>query len=319
MVKSPFIGIAATLLIITIFDSAEPAAVPPPPDAVAAGFTLNTFTAFTNASVDIDNTGRSGFSWYPWNFFGGRARPENIVLNPDSSVTLIGDVTGPNGQLATATAKKGAKFAGIAFGGGAYVEASIRFDPAVARNKGTRGFPSFWALPLEHAATGADQWNGKPQGFEHFIEVDFFEYDINEPNLGPNYYGANMHDWYGVYNKTCAPRGFCDVSRIYSDVKTAVRGDTDFTQFHLYGFLWVPATESTMGYAQFYFDRNPVGRRVTWTKFMEQSDAPDGQSWQFGALDNQHLVLILGTGVNKPMTVDSVNVWQSSNNQNMRN
>ena len=43
------------------------------------------------------------------------------------------------------------------------------------------------------------------------------------------------------------------------------------------------------------------------------------QPWQFGILDNQRLILILGTGVGMPMTVASVNVWQSSNSQNMRN
>ncbi len=145
-------------------------------------------------------------------------------------------------------------------------------------------------------ATSSALWAGKEPNYQHFIEVDFFEYDIAE---GGNYYGATMHDWYGVYNKTCPGRSFCSVGRAYSDVKTPVRGD--FTQYHTYGFLWVPATGSSTGYGQFYFDRTPVGKRVSWTKIAGQDGLPDQQPWQFGILDNHHLVLILGTGVGKPI------------------
>ena len=131
------------------------------------------------------------------------------------------------------------------------------------------------------------------------------------------YDGKPSYSVSGVYNKTCPGRSFCSVGRAYSDVKTPVRGD--FTQYHTYGFLWVPATGSSTGYGQFYFDRTPVGKRVSWTKIAGQDGLPDQQPWQFGILDNHHLVLILGTGVGKPITVASVNVWQSSDSQNLRN
>jgi hypothetical protein len=317
IVRSACVGIAVTSMMIGKLDCAEAAAASPPPDAVAAGYTQNTFSAFTPGSIDINDTGKSGFSWYPWHYFGRHAQPQNIVVNPDGSVTFNGDTTGPNGQLTTAApAKNAQKFVGVAFGGGAYIEASLKFDPVAAHDKSKKGWPSFWAMSLEHMATSSALWAGKEPNYEHFIEVDFFEYDIAE---GGNYYGATMHDWYGVYNKTCAGRAFCSVGRAYSDVKTAVRSGTDFTQYHTYGFLWVPATGSATGYGQFYFDRTPVGKRVSWTKIAGQDGLPDQQPWQFGILDNHHLVLILGTGVGKPMTVASVNVWQSSNSQNLRN
>jgi hypothetical protein len=292
---------------------------PAPPDAASAGYNRNTFSSFKPGDIDIDDTGKSGFAWYQYHFFGSHPH-RNITINADGSVTLNGDVTGPNGELSTAApAKNAAKFVGVAFGGGAYIEAAIKFDPIAARAKNLKGWPSFWALTLEHAATGSAQWSGKPQGYEHFVEVDFFEYDINEPNMGLNYYGANMHDWYGAYSKTCPGHGFCDAWRGYSDVKTAVHPSTDFTQYHTYGFLWVPASAASEGYAEFYFDRSPVGKKIVWAKFANQDGEPEGQPWKFGVLDNQHLALILGTGVGRPMTVASVNVWQASDGQNVRN
>ena len=317
LLRSACVGIAVTSMMIAKLDCAAAAAASPPPDAVAVGYTQNTFSSFAPGSIDINDTRKSGFSWYLWHYFGGNAQPQNIVVNPDGSVTLNGDTTGPNGQLTTAApAKNAQKFVGVAFGGGAYIEASLKFDPVAAHDKSKKGWPSFWSLSLEHAVTSSAQWAGKEPNYEHFIEVDFFEYDIVD---GGNYYGATMHDWYGLYNKTCAGRAFCSVGRAYSDVKTAVRGDTDFTRYHTYGFLWVPANGSSMGYGQFYFDRNPVGKRVSWTKIAGQDGLPDQQPWQFGILDNHHLTLILGTGVGKPMTVGSVNVWQSSDSQNLRN
>jgi len=37
----------------------------------------------------------------------------------------------------------------------------------------------------------------------------------------------------------------------------------------------------------------------------------------FDRLDQQHLVLILGTGPNEPMSIRSVNVWQASGADNL--
>jgi hypothetical protein len=291
----------------------------PPAVAAAAGYTLNTLSSFKPGEIDASDTGKSGFGWYPYHFFGSHPQSGSIRTNADGSVTLNGDVTGPNGEIATAApAKNAAKFVGMAFGGGAYIEAAIRFDP-VASRANPRGWPSFWALSLEHVLTGNDQWSGQPVGYKRFIEVDIFEYDINERNLGLNYYGANLHDWYGVYNETCPGHGFCDSWRGYSDVKTMVSPDVDFTQYHRYGFLWTPAVGSAPGGAVFFFDGNQVGKKVTWTSASDESGTPEGQPWKFGILDNQHLVLILGTGVGKPMTVGSVSIWQSSDRQNLRN
>jgi hypothetical protein len=60
-----------------------------------------------------------------------------------------------------------------------------------------------------------------------------------------------------------------------------------------------------------------MGADRRWTKFDNQPPPPTNQPWAFGRLDQEHLVLILGTGPNEPMTIRSVNVWQASDSNNL--
>jgi len=162
-----------------------------PPAAAAAGYMVNTFSANVSASsVDTGNTGNSGFQWYPFNFFGSHASPVGIVINNDGSLTLQGDTSSPNAQLASATpAKNAAGFVGTAFGGGAYIEATLKFNPDDVAAKRGNGWPAWWSMGVEHLIN-REQWAGMPKGYSHFIEVDFMEYDML--STGRNYYGICM-------------------------------------------------------------------------------------------------------------------------------
>jgi hypothetical protein len=289
-----------------------------PAYAAAVGYAVNTFsTTFTAVSVDLANSGKSGFSWYPWNLFGGHTNTAAVSLNADGSITLSGDATGPNGELVTATtADNAAGFVGTAFGGGAYIEAVLKFDPADVARANFAGWPSFWSLAMEGMLEGANQWPGQAPGYVHQIEADFFEYLIAPVNGQTNAYGAAMHDWYGIPGETCPP-GLCQEAMPFSLGEKLAPTGTDFTQYHRYGFLWVPATASTPGYARFYLDGESMGTDQRWTLLTDQPPTPTNQPWAFGIIDQQHLVLILGTGVGEPMTIQSVNVWQASAAQNL--
>jgi hypothetical protein len=292
-----------------------------PAGAASVGYTVNTFSSdFSPTTVDVANSGKPGFSWYPWNLYGRHTNLSAITVNSDNSVTLAGDKTGPNGELITATAAdNSAKFVGTAFGGGAYIEAELKFSPDDVARAGTKGWPSFWSLELENSvlSSGSDpQWPGQPQGYKHAVEVDFFEYLYLPYNVPRNIYGAGMHEWYGIQNVTCG-RGFCVQHLQKDEPKRQTPGGTDFTQYHRFGFLWVPATENKSGYARFYFDGKAVGPDRSWTKFTDQPPPPTNQTWAFGRLDQQHQVLILGTGIDEPMTVRTVNVWQASEQNNV--
>jgi hypothetical protein len=287
-----------------------------PPEAVAVHYTVHTFSStFSASEVDISNTSKSGFKWYPWKFFGSTANLSSIGINADGSVTLSGDATGPNGQLATAssTAMPGG-FVGAAFGGGGYFEATFRFDPQDVIWNVSKGWPSWWSMAIEHMV-GLDtrQWHGQQKNYEHFIEVDFFEYDlasyIRQGQL--NYFGGAIHDTFGLPGKGKT------ISTPYSIMVREVPRSTDFTQYHRYGFLWVPATATHSGYAEYYFDGKRVGQKVSWRQYTNQAPPPK-PPWIFSILDKNHLVLVLGTGIHRPMTVASVDVWQASDHDNMK-
>ena len=284
-----------------------------PPQAAAVHYIVHTFSStFSANQVDITNTSKSGFKWYPC----ASTKLSSIDLNTDESVTLLGDTTGPNAELATAswTGTPGG-FVGTAFGGGGYFEATFKFDPQDVLKNNFEGWPSWWSMAIEHMA-GMDtrQWPGQQNGYEHFIEADFFEYDLKDYVLSGkwNYFGGAIHDWFGLYNGS-----YDHVIPPHSVVVREVPINTDFTQYHRYGFLWVPATATRNGYAEYYFDNRKVGRTVGWRQYTNQ-EPPPRPPWTFSIIDKNHLVLILGTGVNEPMTVMSVNVWQTSDDQNMK-
>lgn len=310
----------AAFMSLAFASVSSPALSSPPAAAVGVGYETNTFSSnFTQETVDTKATKQSGFLWYNWDLFGYKSDPDAIELNPDGSVTILGDKTGAHGKLVSAVQYRATNsFVGVAFGGGAYIEAELKFDPYGILRKDRKGWPAFWSLPLEgNVLPGKFQWEGQPKGFVHSIEADFFEDIGSGPGSVLHSYGASLHDWYGIYDKTCSP-GLCQVGMPYKDGLRVVPEGTNFNQYHKYGFLWVPATPTSNGYARFYFDGVQVGPEQKWIQFTNQPPPPTGQPWAFGILDQQHIFLILGTSVGQPMTVKSVNVWQKSDQSNLR-
>lgn len=291
-------------------------AASPPPEALAVGYDYHSFSSqFTLETVDIRRTKKSGFSWYVWDLFGAKADPRAIQINSDGSVTLAGDKTKANGQLVTAV--KASPFVGVAFGGGAYIEATLRFDLDAVSRATVQAWPAFWSLPFEgNVVSGLDGWVGQARDYRHSMEVDFFEAIRNPEGLSGPAYGASIHEWYGVYRKTCLD-GLCGSSMPYHEGMRLVPHDTDFSYYHRYGFLWVPAKPDRRGYVKFYFDRKQVGPTRYWTLYEDQPPPPQGQPWAFGYLDQQHIFLILSSGLGQPMTVKSVDVWQKDNQSNL--
>lgn len=272
-----------------------------PRQASNVGYTKLLFSSGFAGTIDLTNSGNAGFQWYPNSFLGGKANLAAIRPNADGSVTLLGDVTGTNAQIATGGMGQNG-FVGTSFGGGGYFEAELSFNPQNVINGNFAGWPSFWSMAREHLTkNGDDQWPGQAAGYDHFIESDFFEYDLNPYTKQLNSYGAALHDWSGIWTP---PSGY--PSNIASAPTMIVPAGTDFTKLHKFGMLWVPATAKTQGYVKFYFDDTQVGQTITWNQLTKQ--APNSYPL-FGIIDQQHLVLILGTGVGMPMTVKSVNVW----------
>jgi hypothetical protein len=94
---------------------------------------------------------------------------------------------------------------------------------------------------------------------------------------------------------------------------------TDTSKPHKYGFLWVPATASTKGYVQFFFDGVHIpGWDKSWNHYQPHLPPTlvDG-STAYSVLDARHLVLLLGTGPKNPMTIHGLEVWQASDAKNI--
>jgi hypothetical protein len=314
------------LLILAGCSTSVPVPVPAPVPTLAqqAGYTARTYGPRPILLAGND-TSEGTALLYLWSFFGLPTPSNAVIANSDGSITLLG--TGPSsGQVTSAAVAANAElFQGVAFGGGAYFEATLKFDGWQGQssnpNSTSTGWPAFWAMSIEHLAqisSGADQWPGQAAGFEHFSEIDFLEYNLAYAQKTDDVYSGSIHDFYGVFDQTCAPAAdYCDIQNPYSTKIEQLPANTDFSAYHTYGTLWVPATATADGYVQWYFDGSAVGQPVTWAQFTKQSPAATPANQDFGIVDSQHLVVILGTGTQYPMTVNALSVWQNSANNNI--
>jgi len=286
--------------------SCAPAA---PSYVAAAGYHTNVFSTDCDG-WDVSPDGSGGHDWYLTQFFGSPTTPGSCVSVDGGVLTIDADQSGcggnANGNLATAGPASNAQgYVGNAWGGGAYFEAQLAFDPTLTSS----GWPSFWAMAIEHlAGRGADQWPGQASGYAHFIETDFFEFDTT---WAPDQYGGAMHDWFGQYTSGGYTNDSNDGSGSnFDDFVIGVPSSTDFTQFHRYGFLWIPSVGGNPGSAQYYFDGTATTDLVTWNGPPPATPPPSGSD-VFSILDQDHLAVLLGTGPGWPMQVRSVDVWQA--------
>jgi hypothetical protein len=145
--------------------------------------------------------------------------------------------------------------------------------------------------------------------------MDFFEYDTCWAGL--NTYGGATHDWGGTWD---SENGW---QYNYQNDNSVIRlpKDVDFDKPHRYGYLWVPATPTSPGYAHYYFDGLTTTDKVTWSFYDPDDPAPPPATkapWKFGVNDCQHMALVLDTGAKQPMTVYTVAVWQASSKANIK-
>ncbi len=277
--------------------------------AAALGYTNNTFTStFDSSQVDMNDTLDQGYKWYISRPFGAGATPvSGITLNTDGSVTLQynGDVN--TGILSAAN--KGGTWVGSVFGGGGYFEATFKFDPTAVTGS---GWPAWWGLPIEKVADLPDyQWPGQAAGYDHYTETDFFEYFPGSP--ATNWYGS-MIDWSGIYSN-----GYPVMINNWQ-INT-IATSADFRQYHKYGWLWVPATSAAKGYVIYYFDNVQTPDTVSWVQFHTNMTPADFTNLGalYGVIDQEHITLILGSGAQGAMTIQSVKVWQKNGDYNGSN
>jgi hypothetical protein len=289
-----------------------------PAAAAAVGYNRQTF----GPAVTLNG------NWVPWNFYGAGAQPAGAVSqNSDGSLFISGLENNTYGAtVSTASQAHTAKgWTGTAFGGGAYFEAVLSFT-GQGNGPFHNGGPAFYALDVEHTSQGpyAVGWPGIPKDssgkiYNDFFEVDFMEYDVKEYS-----YQNGIGNWYGYPSSSGHSTSNPHQSVGGSAGSVLVPARTDFSQFHKYGCLWVPATPSTQGYLKFYFDDVQTDSPTFYWNYYDPKDVsnypappPVNGSTAMSGMDWRHMVLILGTGTNQPMTVQSVSVWQASGANNL--
>jgi hypothetical protein len=271
-----------------------------PGPAAAVGYNTETFHSTT--------LGETTGTWQPFTFFSA-SQPTGSAQQSGSSMVLT-DSGGLNAGVSTATQSTQCtnSWCGIAFGDGLYAQATFSFT---GTPPGQHGWPAFWMMAIEHLAPllAGEQWPGQATGYFNFNEFDVMEADIT---LSMTYYGAASRNWY-------EPNNAEEVTSAHQVSYPAGNGNSS----HTYGFLWVPATSTSQGYAKYYLDGTLVATD-TWNLFSSTNSPPPcvsannpsgcsggGTAFSFG--DSQHYALILGSSTTAfTMTVTDVQVWQAS-------
>jgi hypothetical protein len=288
-----------------------------PPQAQAVGYNLQTFGSAVTVATAVNSTTSypeliGGANWAPYTFTGTSWKNIGYTQNADGSVTLNGTGQTFGNGLSTAvagdanTTTNRLSFTGTAFGGGGYFEATMK----------STGTMSFWFNDIEtmngvSVNAGPNPWPGQAAGYGDWVEVDMAEFDTAQS------YGIAFHNWYATVGSGT------NSGSIFPKVMPSPT--PDYTQYHKYGFLWVPATATAQGYGTFYFDGTAVGT-LTWNKYNSALGPPPtpaqtttGGGSTFSVLDTLHAALILGCNSGDTLTISSVNVWQATAANNLVN
>ena len=283
-----------------------------PTKPAASGYELVFDDEFNDlSSIDLAYTKASGYNWYlTSSLHANQPTPANNFSVNNGILTIAqstynfnwamasAETTG--GQAGTAPWQQG--WHGHVFGGGAFFEARLRFDPSLFRP--ATGTPAFWSDGVEGIVQYAGpNWPPTGSNYIHLVENDFFEF------FGGGNYAATLHDW--LYSPSCSIYG-CNISnapgggsQFANNMITMAQ--VDWTQFHVIAQLWVAGSGGT-GYVQNYIDGVAVAK--TWWSDSSSDLVPPSGYNVFNMMDKEHLMLILGSGQNQPMDVDWVHVWQ---------
>lgn len=257
-----------------------------PTPAAAVGYNLRTF----GPELIF------GENWFACNFWLNPP-PGALIASQNEDGSLI--VTGQHHYgISTATRNPGAPatWKGAAFGGGAYIEALIAFQ---TQAQAKQPWPGFWGHDIESLCPLA----GK--GIEH----DYMEADGGSAAA----YGCGMHDWWDVLGSQNQTNTTFAANPTTPEVMTS-------GLFNRFGWLWVPAKAGVRGsgYVQFYFNGR-LQRTQAWDPYVANQPTPTVLGASAGNVtDVRHHMPMFSCGIDCPITVKSMSVWQASDAGNLR-
>lgn len=356
-------SLISALLATTIISGAH--AQSPPAVASAAGFntltygpntTLGTVPDSATSYPSVNKPTGTTTTWYPFSFFGTSWTALGVSQNANGSIDNNGagqiygngistGVQGPYSPTQTSRTN----ITGQSFGGGGYFEVTMALT----------GPTTYWANDIETmngASNGAGiiTWPGvaPPQPgcqttnncYEYGIETDIAEMDVT------NFYAWAFHNWYGVASAN-------DVTTIGVEFGGPIQNTggcghgaqgpftappgVDYTKQNKYAALWIPATSTTSGSMQYYFNGNPVGNKFTWNQYNSASPPSPpptvgaltggvantcegyitggtyGPGTAWSVIDTRHLAFIIGTNPGSTSNVSSFVAWQKDGTQDI--
>jgi beta-glucanase (GH16 family) len=256
----------------------------PPSQASAAGYTTLVFDDEFNTS-NIAPSGNSSvkYNWYPGLFYETLTPPFSEISDTAGVLDLDWNkATGESTGLYNTSIESESSIgdAGRTFRYG-YFEARMKW------NNVTGTWPTIWLDPVQ--AIGGQTANTG-------------EIDIFEGQGGSNVYYGTLHTWdSGTETWSSSPDNF------------SLPASNDFTQWHLYGALWVPGSGSKPGTVTWYFDNKELGSATTTSSnnsVFDQQDfililgSQEGVNWIAGNLTG-----VTASDIN--LYVDWVHVWQN--------
>jgi hypothetical protein len=149
------------------------------------------------------------------------------------------------------------------------------------------------------------------QGYRN-VEVDTWE---AARNLSSTTTGFSMHDW--CFNK--GAKVDINPTALGGSNSDLVLPYGSYNKMGTFGYLQVPATKTTVGYAQCYYNSQPIGKKNTWNMYSPSQPFPPTGLNIANIVDMQKQLLIIGTSNPKtPLTIAGVRVWQRGDSDNIR-
>jgi hypothetical protein len=258
----------------------------------------------STSTIDVNNTGKGGYDWYLQSFFDPKYNNNSSMFSVGGGVLTLKDAGTPWSEVLDSAHpyKNDVGFIGTVFSGGRGLYAVARIQCLNTAIYDKTGWPSWWSYDIKGETKLHQDMPGNP-GHTEIIENDFMEY--NPSWRQPADWNSTMHDW-------------CDANLSNSNSIIAPPSGTDYTRYHTYGVLWVPASAANgwIGYRQAYFDGIPeqavcwVGNQ-TYTAGVFPETVESMGSYLFSLTDHDQFMLILGgtQGGTPSMNVDYVRVY----------
>lgn len=256
-----------------------------PEAAKDAGYTsLVFYDDFDDPStVDWEGTGEPGYKWYIDRPFGWESLQDGDVVIEESIATIAPQKSCANWGISTYSAK-GDTGAAWTY---AYFEARIRINTDITKDDLTeKGQPAFWSFSKDHTLRRDEgRWG----------EIDFFEVTFEADGTFNNTLVTSMHDSRVVDGKQ---ENLSNTNNIHPYLVS--------DDWQTIGCLWTPGSVS------WYLDGGFISRTTYSADGMpDPASSTNQEVGCFSILDQEEMLVVLGSGPCWPMEVDWVRVWQA--------